>query len=148
MENSPCASLIFFGIHSIISLESLKLKQTNLQRNIMKKLLFLSLLVTGASLQAVLITLPEAKVLTARLQQAGFDHFIEKTDIVKNLAGQQKEALGVSMAVELALYDYNQYLKNPMMATMMQMRKPQLIGTLLQDSPDAVKELKDQGLLD
>ena len=35
-----------------------------------------------------------------------------------------------------------------MMATMMQMRKPQLIGTLLQDSPDAVKELKDQGLLD
>lgn len=114
----------------------------------MKKLLFLSLLVAGASLQAVLITLPEAKVLTARLQQAGFDDFIEKTDIVKNLAGQQKEALGVNMAVELALYDYNKYLENPMMARIMQMRKPQLIETLLQDSPDAVKELKDQGLLD
>lgn len=114
----------------------------------MKKLFFLSLLVAGASLQAVLITLPEATVLTARLQQAGFDHFIEKTNIVKNLAGQQKEALGVSTAVELALYDYNQYLKNPVMATMMQMRKPQLIEALLQDSPDAIKELKDLGVLD
>jgi hypothetical protein len=67
--------------------------------------------------------------------------------IVNQLADQQKEALGVALRVELALYDYNEYLKQPMLATIMNMRKPEIIKTILQDSPDALAELKQHNLI-
>ncbi len=108
--------------------------------------LSLSLLVGISSINATLVTMPDKKVLTERLHAKGFSHFMEKTDIVKQLAGQKKEVMGVIMAVELSLYDYHNNLKNPMMSTMMAMRKPQLIETLLQDNPSAVKEA--HGLLE
>lgn len=97
--------------------------------------------------RAVLVTLPDAQTLTERFADQGLEHFMEKTTIVKSLAGKEREALGVAMAVETALYDYNEYLKNPMMATMMQMSKPLIIQAILKDSPEAIEELKEVGLL-
>lgn len=111
--------------------------------------LSLSLIVLLSSISssyAVLVTMPDAKILQERLSAHGFDHFMEKTRIVQQLAGQQKEALGVAMAVELALYDYCQSLP-PMMQSLMTMRKPQLIEALLEGQSAAIQELKDNKLL-
>lgn len=110
------------------------------------KLIAVMVGLTTLSCFATPITMPSAEVLKQRLNDAGFTHFIEKTSIVKDLAGQQKEVLGVATSVDLALYDYSENLKNPMMARMMEMRKPQLLQALLQDHPAALKELADRGL--
>lgn len=120
-----------------------------------KVLLVFGILMSFAhSSYAVLVTLPNKQTLTQRLASIGLDHFIEKTKIVSQLAGQEKEALGVAIAVECALYDYNEYLtqsmpdkQSRMMATLMNMRKPQIIEAILQDSPDALAELKQHKLI-
>jgi len=114
----------------------------------MKKMfLVISLLVLPMISQAMIVKLPDSKVLKKRFQEGGFDHFIEKTKIIKQLANQEKAPLGVVMAVELALYDYNQDLGNPMMATLMQMRKPQIIKLILKDFEEAIKELEKLDLI-
>ena len=91
-----------------------------------------------------LITLPKASVLKERLEKGGFQHFLEKTKIDEKLADKKLKPLGVLLAVELSLYDYVQDLNNPMMSTMMQMRKPQLIEIILKDSPKALEKLKEK----
>ena len=109
-----------------------------------KYLLSLGMLLGAFSANhAIKVTLPAQDVLSQRLREASFEHFVEKTDILSYLAGQEKETLGVIMAVELALYDYGQNLKNPMIENMMQMKKPQLIEILLKDSPEAAKEAQN-----
>jgi len=94
-------------------------------------------------------TMPTADILQKRLSEAGFDHFIEKTTIIKQLAGREIVALGVAMIIETSLYDYNEYNLKGMpeemartMQTLMQMRKPQLFESLLQDHPAALAELQ------
>ena len=93
-----------------------------------------------------ILKMPDATTLQKRLNEAGFEHFVEKTDIVKNLADRDLYPLGVAVSVETALYDYSEYLKQPMMARMMQMRKPQLLEVLLKDHPAALQELADEGV--
>jgi hypothetical protein len=44
----------------------------------------------------------EATLLRA-LQDNGFDHFAEKTDLARQLAGESLHPLGVNMKIELAL---------------------------------------------
>ena len=88
------------------------------------------------------IRLRDQKTLTDRLHKLGFEHFVEKTTLVKDLANQEKHPCGVVMAVELALYDYNEYLNNPIMENLMHMRKPELVKALLQDHPEAMVSLK------
>ena len=93
------------------------------------------------------IRLASTQDLNKRLCSKGFDHFTEKTQIDKTLGSQVKAPLGVAMAVELALYDYDQYIQNPMTDALMQMLKPQLIETILEEHPKAIEELKQHGLL-
>lgn len=100
-----------------------------------------------ASTESEVLTLPSVQVLKQRLAAHGFDHFEEKTQIAEKLGGQKKVPMGVAVAVELALHDYAQNLQNPMIAFMMQMRKPELLEILLQDFPDALTELRAHGLL-
>lgn len=96
-------------------------------------------------------TMPSAEVIRERFQ--GFDHFLEKTNLVQQLAGQEKHPFGVAMAVDLALHDYNAYLAKGTPAPMLrmlqaqnQMNKPLFIRLLLQDCPTALTELEKAGL--
>jgi len=111
--------------------------------------IYLSLLVffvsSGRASEQKTIKMPNKAILEERLSKAGFDHFLEKTKI-KELAGRDLYPLGVAIAVETALYDYNENLKQPMMARMMQLRKPQLLEVLLEDDPAALQELADAGI--
>ena len=97
------------------------------------------------------VKMPSAQVLHERLQ--GFEHFVEKTSIVKQLADRELEALGVANALELSLYDYDEILKKGMPAqqarmlqVQMQMNKPILLKALLEHSPEALKELEEKNI--
>ena len=113
----------------------------------MKKSLMLFGILLGvvATSYAEPVKLPNRDVLAHRLREKDFGHFIEKTDLIATLADQEKEALGVITAVELAFCDYKAKMQNPMIEMMMQMRKPELIETILNDYPEAIKEA--QGFL-
>ena len=97
--------------------------------------------------EEALYTLPSANVLRERLNENGFGYFMEKTKIVEQLAGQQQYALGVAVTVECALYDFNEYLKNPTMAAMMNRSKSKLVETILKDNPKAIEELKGHNII-
>lgn len=99
------------------------------------------------------ITMPDETELQNRLNSIGMTHFAEKTNIIKMLAGQQREPLGIAVAIESSMFDYCEYLKKGMpepifkmtQATFM-MRKPSLLETLLKDEPAALKELEADGV--
>lgn len=117
---------------------------------------FLSMLLLlniGGLLRAMeTIKLPSAEKLNKYLCKNGFNHFVEKTNIDKDLGEKELYPLGVAVAVETHLYDYAEYVKNPMTSVMMQMRKQQLIECILQDSPKGttealIQQLKEGGAL-
>jgi hypothetical protein len=90
--------------------------------------------------------LPETEILEQRLMATGFfTHFMEKTGIVRQLAGKSFSTCGLIMKIEEAYDDYNEFNKryadSPMKrAAMMQSVKPILIQALLQDYPIALSE--------
>ncbi len=94
------------------------------------------------------VKMPKAEILKKRLCKIGMDHFIEKTNIVDQLADKEKAPLGVAMSIEQAFADYCDYLggpQNPACITS-QMSKPMIYRALLEDYPDALAELEKNGL--
>ncbi len=91
------------------------------------------------------VQIPSAEILKKRLADVGLEHFAEKTSIVKNLAGQSKEPIGVAMSIERAISDYAEYIKNPIVLTTTNMLKPQMFEAILKDYPEALKELAGHG---
>lgn len=114
----------------------------------MKKLLILSLLLNSAIAKAMLITLPAADVLKERLCAQGLNHFVQKTKIHQVLNGKQLFPLDVGVAVELAMSDYAEYIKHPVIVRQMQLRKREIIKTILQDYPVAIAQLEKEGVLE
>ncbi len=114
----------------------------------------LSISSIGFVMDSKTVQMPDAQTLQARLSKHGFDHFAEKTECVKNLANQQKDPLDIARAIELCLYDYNEYLKSKgtpdpvrkIIMTTMKMKKPRLFKAFLENEQEALKELKDHGL--
>ena len=121
--------------------------------NIKKKLFFVVALLNIAgvsqamkSTKETLVKLPSAQILNKRLKDMeSLQHYLEKTRIDKELGDQELHPMGVVLSVELSLYNYAQSLKNPLMETLMQMRKPDIVKAILQDSPQAISELEKQG---
>jgi hypothetical protein len=105
----------------------------------------LSVLLNAACF-ATPVLMPTAEVLNKRLDEIGMRHFAQKTTIVEDLADQNKDALGVAVAVESALDDYSEKVKNPMLTNTVGMQKSLIIKTLLQDYPEALKELVELGV--
>jgi hypothetical protein len=95
------------------------------------------------------IKLPSAETINKCLCAEGFDHFVEKSKIGESLGGKELHPLGVALTVELKLHDYSQLLKeSPIMATLMQMRKPELLKCILTDFPEAITELEELKLIE
>lgn len=111
----------------------------------------------GASLQAVLVRLPVAHILKQRISAVTSGHFIKKTKIIQELAGEEKEALGVVASVDDALSNFRpqkhpqgpfEKNRNVVIAKHMLMNRPCIIKSILQDYPEAIQELQDKGLLE
>jgi hypothetical protein len=92
----------------------------------------------------IIIKLPSPAKLKENLCKKGFDHFVEHTEIDIKLGNKELYPLGVAVAVETHVYDYAESLKNPMIQSLMEMRKEQLIECILQDSPKGLEELRKQ----
>ena len=119
----------------------------------LKTMAIFSLLSISSITVATKVKMPSAKILTSRLSKIGMDHFIEKTNLVSNLANRELESIGVAVAVETSLYDYNENLGQGlpahmarMMQVQMQLNKPILLRSLLEDYPEALTDLQQQGL--
>lgn len=106
------------------------------------------------SLTYGVLTFPERKILEKRLNDKGFEHLHERTQLLDNLANKTETSLDVYNQVGHALREYEEYLKlssftqRLVIATMISMRSKQdeLLATLLQDSPEALAELAQKGL--
>lgn len=99
------------------------------------------------------IVMPHKDVLYKRLANIGLTHFMEKTNIIQVLADQEKYPIGVAMAVELAIDDYINYMcKNSPQpqrcptAILMSMHRSLIYKVLLEDYPEALDELRHQGI--
>ena len=92
---------------------------------------------------AVLVKMPSAGELKERLK--GFGDFTEKTGIDQALANQEKKPLGVFQSLNLAIADYEAKTSR-FAAFMVEMNKPFILEALLQDSPEALKDLEGHGL--
>ena len=120
----------------------------------MKKLI-LGLLVATQFAIAMdkIIKMPGEAVLQKRLDDIGMRYFAEKTNIISELADQEKVPLGVAMTLESAIHDYFEYINKCMPEKMMisqmaqiKMHKPLIFKALLKDEPAALEELKQLGL--
>ena len=121
----------------------------------MKKIIALGFILSVQLVAAMekTIKMPNKNELQRRLDEIGMTYFSEKTNIISQLADQEKVPLGVAMAVELAMYDYFKYVESVMPASMvrmqkiqMKMHKPLIFEALLKDEPEALKELEAHDL--
>lgn len=96
--------------------------------------------------QDKIIKMPNVAILQKRLNEEGFQHFVENTRIIELLADQEKKALGVVMIVDCALYGYDKNLGQLVISETVSMRRSHLLEVVLQDHPDALQELADKGL--
>lgn len=93
------------------------------------------------------IQLPSEQILKNRLHEMHLQNFVTKTNINTTLGNQNRTPVDVVMDVELALYDYDQHNQNQGLTAQMEIRKPEIIKTILQDHPQALEYLKQKGLL-
>ncbi len=100
------------------------------------------------------IKMPNAQVLQDRLHKGTFHHFMEKTDIVSELADRNITPLGIVSVVNLSYVDYNEYFRKAKsgkaaerLMVLMVMKKRELFEALLEDKREVLKQLDDLGLL-
>ena len=117
-------------------------------KKILTSLLLISFAATYVNAaEKEIITMPSAEVLKERFSTLGLNYFDEKTGIIEQLANEKKHPMGVVMALELCLYDYNEYMaQQPMIGRMMQINKPIILQALLKDHPEALEQLEKVGL--
>ncbi|HEX2977888.1 MAG TPA: hypothetical protein VHO47_02105 [Candidatus Babeliales bacterium] len=75
-----------------------------------------------------------------------FGHFIEKTDIVNNLAGKEMETNELIVKIDSAIKEYvkEYWESSTYIEYQLKARKSEIVHALLQDSPEALKELEKQ----
>ena len=100
------------------------------------------------------IRMPD-KTLEQLLQEKGLQHFIDKTNVIQNLADQEKYALGVAAAIEDACAQYRGLLNKNISDETRKMTNNMIVDaarsmtykTLLKDHPEALQELKEARVL-
>jgi len=92
----------------------------------------------------VVAKIADSATLTARLSKEGFDHLMEKTRIVKYLAGKELETCIILSSIEQALFEYNK-CSPAMAAAIAAFSKRRLIQSILQDNQESLKECEVLG---
>jgi len=121
----------------------------------MKAFLYQSLVISiflALPANAVMVSLPNEQELEKRISSVVNEHFVEKTMLTKKLANRKIEAIGVALAVHLAIYDYIMSMKNEreitaIIAGTMIHEGQSLIRCILKHSPEAIHDLEQKGLL-
>lgn len=91
--------------------------------------------------------LPNAQILTEAISSPGMEYFLEKTGLIDKIANRHLKETGIYMAVELAYYDYGQYVKKNMSESMLvstillEDMKPLLIEAIVRASKEVESEL-------
>ncbi len=89
------------------------------------------------------VSLPSKEVLRERLGCLGIWYFMEKTNIVERLANKELYPSGVALAVMQAMSDYAKLEEDSTVF----MQRHHIIKVILQEYPDAIKELEAKGYL-
>ena len=113
--------------------------------------IYLFFIVLSCSIQSFTmdrIELASAEDLHKRLLSLQCDDFFKHSNILTTLGGQKKLPHSIAISIELALYDYNQYKKDPALEQAMQLKKPHIIREILKEHPSAIESLHKKGLLD
>ena len=117
----------------------------------LKSALFCLLSLSTLSSFGVIVKMPNAQILHQKIEFLGLRYFNEKTHLIDNLANKELNAVQVAFAIERALDKFSEHIKNnPTMAEaslIMLSLKPFLLKSLLEDFPEAIKELEDMDLL-
>lgn len=87
----------------------------------------------STSAAVTVVKMPPPKILTKRLEEAGFEDFAENSDIVKRLAGYWLAKNAVQLRANRAIVSYQEEYG---MATQ---SIPLLMNVLLQDFPSALR---------
>jgi hypothetical protein len=95
------------------------------------------------------IKMQPAKVLYRRLEAMALTHFAEKTEIDKQLGGEDILPAKVILKIEQAISEYTdtEYMRSSPIAELMQIRKPLIIKEFIKDHPETIKNLQNQGVL-
>jgi hypothetical protein len=90
---------------------------------------------------AVIIQIPDEEILNKRMC-VRFAHFVEKTEITKELAGKKMEVEDFVKKFDQYLENYFDYLKSPGLICIVRYSKNDMILPFVQDFPEAVKEVE------
>jgi hypothetical protein len=74
-------------------------------------------------------------------------HFIKNSDLIDDLTTHSKSASGVATAVSFAIEDFENKNKNLTKYWFLSANEGQLVRTVLQDYPDDIRDLEDNGVL-
>lgn len=92
--------------------------------------------------QAMLVHIPKAKILKKRFDETVFKQFVEETDILTLLAGKKLSIMAVHNRVNIALAQYEEYLKQKRSAFLLiKSLYLDIIQLILEDSPAEYEEL-------
>ena len=90
--------------------------------------------------------LPNALILTQAISDCGMQYFLEKSDLLDKIADRHLKEIGIYVAIELAYYDYGQYVKDnmsPLMleaAIILEEMKPLLVDAIIRASKEVKSE--------
>jgi len=124
----------------------------------MKRLICLSLLLSNSfafSMEKP-IRMPDKTTLELLLQEKGLHHFIEKTNVIQDLADQEKYALGIAISIDGACAQYRGLLNKNISDERRKMTNNMIVDavrsmlykTILKDYPEALQELQEAGLIE
>jgi hypothetical protein len=96
------------------------------------------------------ISLPTKQVLIQRLNALHLNHFVEKTNIIEDLAEQKLSPEGVVQSINFAIVDYLESLTGmPIFVSQryqINRNRPKILEAVLQEHPAALEQLKTSGL--
>ncbi len=93
------------------------------------------------------IVLPSKEILHVRLANIGLNNFLQNTNIIQMLANQVISPENILEIVDHGINEYCALPENSWSSTIIQMRQPEIIATILYDKPRAIQYLQEIGLL-
>lgn len=116
------------------------------------KIYILSFLIVISSLSFAMentFSIPSSEVLVERIRNIGLQDFIEKTQIIQEIAGKKLSPMNLYMSVDEAIVAYQRYaLQHPKEAAdeVFGNTDSKLLAAIWQDCPRALGALEAEGL--
>lgn len=101
----------------------------------------------GAFRESVRVKLPSEQVLRERIAHEATTRFLKTTNLAQRLANQKLEAVEVGDTVKEAVYGYDVYCDSKSRWNT-DTAESLVVKSILQNSPEPMEELYDQGLLE